>query len=295
MGQRSGFIVLDKPVGISSAQAIARVKNKLKIEKIGHAGTLDPFATGLLVVLVNRATRLASRAMGGHKHYKAIFRFGVATDSDDKTGAITALSNKLPTRAEIEDLLPEFTGTILQRPPRISAIKIKGKPAYKRARSNEDFEIASRQVLISELSVLSYQAPDLELSIRCGSGTYIRSLARDIGARLATFGTVMTLRRELSEPFSIQAAVSLDDCCWDSLIGWDNAFPKAPRLVISESQAQLLAGGDQRVISVLLGQGLPAIAKEGEHYIFALAANNASLGVLEYTSGAWKLSGYFGE
>ena len=295
MVQPSGFIVLDKPAGISSAQAIARLQKKLQIEKVGHAGTLDPFATGLLVVLVNRATRLASVVMGGHKRYRAIFRFGIATDSDDKTGAVLSVSEKFPTLAEIEAILPEFTGTLMQQPPRISAIKIKGKPAYKRARDNEVFETADRKVQISKLNVNSYQAPDLDLSIACGSGTYIRSIARDMGVRLGTFATVMTLRREFSAPFSVDAGVSLEESSWDSLIGWDQAFPGVLRMFISELQAQALAGGDQRVIPAFLEQGLPANATAGDRYIFALATNNASLGVLEYTSGAWKLSGYFGE
>jgi tRNA pseudouridine55 synthase len=224
-----------------------------------------------------------------------MFRFGIATDSDDKTGAVLSVSEKFPTISEINAILPEFSGTIMQQPPRISAIKINGKPAYKRVRANEDFKTADRQVQISNLTVNSYQTPDLDITISCGSGTYIRSVARDMGTRLGTFATVMSLRREQSEPFSIDSGVSLEESSWDSLIRWDQAFPGVSRMLVSEPQAQSLAGGDQRVIASFLEQGLPASAAEGDRYIFALATNNASLGVLEYTSGAWKLSGYYGE
>lgn len=295
MSQRSGFFVLDKPPEISSARAIAQLQKKLKIEKVGHAGTLDPFATGILVVLVNRATKLASVAAGGEKRYRAIFRFGIATDSDDKTGKVIQVSERIPTRDDIDRIVNSFTGTILQRPPRISAVKINGKRAYKRARADEDFEIKERTISISQIEVHRFEGGDLELSVSCGSGTYIRSIARDFGLALDSCATVISLRREVSEPFSLGHAVRAESAEWESLLPWDHVFTGLSRVSVSAAQAQGLAGGDVRICAELAKTVLPADAKAGERMIFQLAGNNASLGLLEFNGQEWKLWSYLGE
>ncbi len=295
MSQRSGFFVLDKAAGISSAHALTRLRKKLKIDKIGHAGTLDPFATGVLVALVNRATKLASDVGGGKKIYRTVFRFGVATDTDDQTGKVIALSPRLPERGEIDAIIPTFTGKIWQRPPRVSAVKVAGKRAYKRARAQEEFRIEEKEIEISGLEVHGFDGRDLDLSVSCGSGTYIRALARDMGERVGSCATVMSLRREASAPFTVADAVLWEDAQFEKMLPWDSIFPHLPRIPVSVAQARGLSRGDERVTAELAKNALPAEASRGQRIIFQLADNNASLGLLEYNGQEWKLWAYMGE
>ena len=207
-----GIINLDKPPGISSARAVARVKRLLpKGTKIGHAGTLDPFATGVLLLLVGRATRQCETLMDQPKQYEATIKFGATTATDDPESPeeTFAHTGAVP-RDEIEKLLPRFVGAIQQRPPAFSAMKVGGRRAYDLARKGHDVQLAPRTVNVYNIELLSYDWPILSLRIDCGRGTYIRAIARDIGAALGVGGYLTALRRTAVGPFHVHDSVSLE-------------------------------------------------------------------------------------
>jgi tRNA pseudouridine55 synthase len=215
----NGWIVLDKPLGLTSAQAVAAVKRIARETgagrlKVGHGGTLDPLATGVLPIALGEATKLTGRILNGDKAYDFAVRFGAATATDDAEGAVIAVSDKRPTHAEVEAVLPRFTGRIRQRPPAYSALKLGGERAYARARAGQAVELAEREVTIHSLRVLERPArggvTTAGFAVACSKGTYVRSLARDIAVALGTVGHVTMLRRTRAGPFGLDAAISLD-------------------------------------------------------------------------------------
>ena len=182
-----GILNVDKPTGITSRDAVNRVERLFGKVKCGHAGTLDPLATGVLVICVGPATRLIQYVQRLPKQYRAVFQLGRESVTDDVEGEVELVAGAPePTRAEIEAALPQFLGDILQRPPAHSAIKVDGQRAYDLARRGEEFELPARTISIYRLEVLRYEYPELELAIECGSGTYVRSLGRDLAAALGT-------------------------------------------------------------------------------------------------------------
>jgi len=206
----NGWLIFDKPQGMTSTQAVARVKRLYNASKAGHAGTLDPLATGVLPIALGEATKTVPFVMEGSKGYRFTVRFGVETDTDDAEGKMVASSDKRPTRAEIEAKLPDFTGEIDQVPPRYSALKVDGARAYDLARDEADFELAPRRVSIATLTLVDH--PDADhclLEARCGKGTYVRSLARDLGRALGSLGHVEALRRTRVGGFDEDSAVPL--------------------------------------------------------------------------------------
>lgn len=209
-----GIINLDKPAGIGSAKAVARVKRLLpKGTKIGHAGTLDPFATGVLLLLVGRATRQCEKLMDAPKQYEATVKLGATTATDDPESPEESFAQSeimQLTREQIETLLPRFIGAIAQRPPAFSAMKVGGRRAYDLARKGHDVALAPRTVHVYNIELLSYAWPLLSLRIDCGRGTYIRAIARDLGAALGVGGYLTALRRTAVGPFRADDAVSLD-------------------------------------------------------------------------------------
>jgi len=206
-----GFLVLDKPVGIGSTPALGRARRALGAAKAGHAGTLDPLASGVLVIAFGEATKLVSFVMDGAKRYRFGVRWGEARATDDAEGEVTATSAVRPTRAAIEAALPRFVGAIAQVPPAYSAIKLAGRPAYARARGGEAVELASRTVRIDGLTLIEVPGPDRAVfEVACGKGTYVRSLARDLAQALGTFGYVDELRRLQVGPFRVEDAIPLD-------------------------------------------------------------------------------------
>jgi tRNA pseudouridine55 synthase len=210
-----GIIILDKPAGISSARAVDRVKKLLpRGVRIGHAGTLDPFATGVLLLLVGRATRACERLMAEPKTYEATIKLGSTTATDDPESAEIpwprAQPAAKPSRDHIAAALKQFTGTIQQRPPAFSALKVAGQRAYKLARAGKPPDLQPRPVQIHRIELLSYDWPLLQLRIECGRGTYIRALARDIGESLHTGGYLTALRRTRIGPFTLANAVSME-------------------------------------------------------------------------------------
>jgi tRNA pseudouridine55 synthase len=206
-----GWLVLDKPAGMTSTQAVGAVRRLYEARKAGHAGTLDPLATGVLPIALGEATKTVPYAVDGAKHYRFSVRWGAATDTDDAEGAVVATSTLRPSRQEIEAVLASFTGEILQRPPTFSAIKVEGSRAYDLARAGEPVELEARPVLIESLVLL--ELPDADTATfeaRCGKGTYVRALARDMGEELGCLGHLVALRRTRVTPFEEGQAVTIE-------------------------------------------------------------------------------------
>lgn len=214
----SGLLIIDKPYRLSSMSICRVVRAKLvrggapKRVKVGHGGTLDPLATGVMVVLVGKATKLCDRVMAGEKRYVADLDLAHLSSTDDKEGEVTEVNMlRAPGREEFEAVLPRFVGTIMQRPPIHSAIWVDGKRAYDMARAGEEFELPARPVVVHAIELLEYDWPRARIDVRCGKGTYIRSLARDLGTAVGGGGMLMDLRRTAVGPFTIDRAVGLDD------------------------------------------------------------------------------------
>jgi tRNA pseudouridine55 synthase len=211
----NGWIILDKPLGLTSAQGVAAIKRLWRQAgfpkpKIGHGGTLDPLATGVLPIALGEATKLTGRMLNGDKAYDFTVRFGVATETDDAEGGVVATSDVRPARAAIEAVLPRFTGLIEQRPPAYSALKVDGERAYARARAGEVVVLPPRAVTIHALRLVETDGETATFSVSCSKGTYVRSLARDIAEALGTVGHVVMLRRTKAGPFGLEGAISLD-------------------------------------------------------------------------------------
>jgi len=208
----NGWLIFDKPQGMTSTKAVARLKRLYDAAKVGHAGTLDPLATGILPIAFGEATKTVPFVMDGIKAYRFTVRFGAETDTDDAEGKVTETSSRRPTGEEVEAALPQFTGEITQVPPRYSALKVEGARAYDLARDEEDFELAPRTVIIDRLDVVDHPDPDhCVLEAECGKGTYVRAIARDLGRALHCLGHVEALRRTRVGAFREEDATTLDE------------------------------------------------------------------------------------
>lgn len=207
-----GWLILDKPQGMTSTQAVAAVKSLYSAQKAGHAGTLDPLATGILPIALGEATKTCSFAVDGEKAYRFTVRWGTETSTDDAEGEVIQTSDLRPTAEDIEEILPRFTGEISQVPPTYSAIKINGERAYDLAREGEKPVLEPRPVLIEELRIV--EQPDESTTVFeavCGKGTYVRALARDMGREMGCYGHVIALRRTQVGPFGEELAVPLEE------------------------------------------------------------------------------------
>lgn len=214
-GLMHGWIILDKPLGLGSTQGVSAVKRALREGgygkyKVGHGGTLDPLATGVLPIALGEATKLAGRMLDSDKIYEFTVKFGVETDTLDLEGQVIAESDVRPSREEVEAVLPRFTGPIDQVPPAYSALKVDGERAYDLARKGEEVALASRAVTIWSLTLNESTPDSATLTAHVSKGTYIRSLARDIAHALGTVGHVTMLRRVKAGPFTLESAISLD-------------------------------------------------------------------------------------
>jgi tRNA pseudouridine55 synthase len=206
-----GWVVLDKPAGMTSTHAVSRLKCIFNAKKAGHAGTLDPLATGVLPVAFGEATKTVPFVQDGEKLYRFTVRWGTETDTDDSDGSVAAHSDARPAAAGILALLPRFTGTIQQLPPAYSAIKINGERAYDLARAGHALVLSPRQVTIYALDLIGAGRDEAVFEARCGKGTYVRALARDLGRSLGCYGHVSALRRSRVGPFSEADAVAYMD------------------------------------------------------------------------------------
>ena len=210
-----GIVVVDKPIGPTSHDIVGLVRRLAATKRVGHGGTLDPFASGVLPVFLGRGTRVVEFHIGDRKRYRATVCFGASSTTDDLEGEMTPASGPAPSRTEVEAALPGLTGPISQRPPAYSAIKVGGRRAYAMARAGETVTLADRQVTIHALSLVSWddtdpQRPVAVLDVACSAGTYIRALARDLGERLGNAAYLGALRRTEAGPFTEADAIALD-------------------------------------------------------------------------------------
>lgn len=208
--QINGWIIIDKPYEMGSTTVVNRLKRLLHPSKIGHAGTLDPLATGVLPIALGQATKTIPYVMDGEKTYQFEVTWGKETSTDDLEGEVVNQSDKRPTREEIESILPFFTGVISQTPPLYSAIKINGERAYDLARKGVDVELKAREVTIKEIKVLSHSKDKTLFEVSCSKGTYVRSLGHDIGRKLGCFGYITLLRRTKCGPFTLNHSILLE-------------------------------------------------------------------------------------
>ncbi|HKS83910.1 MAG TPA: tRNA pseudouridine(55) synthase TruB [Pseudolabrys sp.] len=273
-----GWVVLDKPVGMTSTHAVSVVKRLFTARRAGHAGTLDPLASGALPIALGEATKTVPFVMDGRKLYRFTVRWGEERDTDDAEGRVVATSVQRPSADAIRACLPAYTGIVQQVPPRFSAIKIEGERAYDLARDGEQVELAARPVEIGRLELVNTPDPDhAVLEAECGKGTYVRSLARDIGRALGCFGHVSALRRAAVGPFSEETMILLEDLealCHraasgeaslaDALLPVETALDDIPALAVSRADAARL----QRGQAVLL-RGRDAPNFRGTIYVTA--------------------------
>jgi tRNA pseudouridine55 synthase len=251
-----GWLILDKPQSITSTHALNKVKRIFNAAKAGHAGTLDPLATGVLPIAFGEATKTIPHAVDGIKAYRFLVRWGVETTTDDAEGEPVQESAARPSRAAIEAALPQFRGSIMQTPPRFSAIKIEGERAYDLARDGEEFEIQPRPVEVIRLEIAGQPSPDAcVFEAECGKGTYVRAIARDLGRVLGCFGHVAELRRTRVGPFTESEAISLErleelsnsdvvrEALQGALLAVETALDGIPALAVSGPDAAQLRRG----------------------------------------------------
>jgi len=252
-----GWIVLDKPVGMTSTHAVSQIKRLTCARRAGHAGTLDPLASGCLPIALGEATKTVPFVMDGRKRYRFTVRWGEERDTDDAEGQVVATSAARPQEADVRTLLPRFTGTIAQVPPRFSAVKIEGERAYDLARDGETVELEARPVDIDRLDLI--ELPDADHAVfetECGKGTYVRALARDMGRLLGSLGHVCALRRTAVGPFAAEDMISLErlGSLWhraaageaslaDALKPVETALADIPALAVSRADAARLQRG----------------------------------------------------
>jgi len=249
-----GWINLDKPTGVSSTQAVGRLKFLFNAKKAGHAGTLDPLASGVLPVAFGEATKTVPIVQDGAKAYRFRVRWGEESATDDAEGEIVARSDRRPAPAEIEALLPRFVGAILQTPPTFSAIRIAGARAYDLARDGESFQIQPRPINVYRLDLISAEPDAAVLEAECGKGAYVRAIARDLGRALGCYGHVIELRRTRVGPFSAGAAVGLDRLADDAglmagaLLSVQAGLAEIPLLPVDRAGAATLRRGQKLLL-----------------------------------------------
>ncbi|WP_298096637.1 tRNA pseudouridine(55) synthase TruB [Brevundimonas sp.] len=274
----NGWVCLDKPFGMGSTEAVSKVRRLFDAQKAGHAGTLDPLASGILPIALGEATKTVPFMMEAQKVYRFTINWGISTDSLDREGEITGRSDVRPDVGAVRAALPAFTGEIDQIPPQFSAIKVDGQRAYDLAREGTDFELASRRVMIHEAAVSN--APDadhIELTIRTGKGVYVRSLARDLAAVLGAEGHVSALRRERVGPFSTENAVSLDfltdlvhrDAASEGLLPVATALDDIPELAVTDQDAFSLRQGRPIVLLPRQVETLKGRLRDGSRTVSA--------------------------
>jgi tRNA pseudouridine55 synthase len=281
---RDGILLIDKPAGMSSAGVVARVKRMLKADRVGHAGTLDPDATGLLIILINGATRVASYAADGFKVYSGEIQLGVTTSTDDLAGEVISQSKVKTSWDEIASKTKQFLGKIEQVPPKVSAKKLGGKRAYRLHLDGQDFELAPRAVDVRRFEVTP-RAEGVErfsYRVEVSPGTYVRALARDLGAALGCGGAVASIRREHSGHFSVSDACELEKVSWDLVRDWGQLVPDLPRVALSSALIRLLIQGQRRaLVDAWMAWRSAGIEPEASHVVYHAEGYLESLGVLK--------------
>jgi tRNA pseudouridine55 synthase len=249
-----GWLILDKPVGITSTQAVSRAKRIFNAKKAGHAGTLDPLATGILPIAFGEATKTVPFVQDGRKAYRFTVRWGEETDSDDAEGALVQTSDERPDVASIKSIMQQFIGTIMQVPPSFSAIKVNGERAYDIARDGETVELAAREITIDSLDLIEASQDSAVFEAHCGKGTYVRAIARDMGRLLGCYGHVIALRRTRVGPFLIEDAITLNDLeateanPADALLSVEAGLTDLPCVVVDRNGAAQLRRGQSLIL-----------------------------------------------
>ena len=277
----NGWVVLDKPIGMTSTQAVGKVRWLFQAQKAGHAGTLDPLATGILPIALGEATKTVPYAVDGQKAYRFTVKWGVETDTDDAEGQVVARSDLRPAREAIEGLLPSFLGEILQTPPAFSAIKIDGQRAYDLARQGEEVKLEARPVQIDRLELVEMPAPDTSIfEAECGRGTYVRAIARDIGRALGCLGHVTALRRTRVGPFEEAQAVALGEL--EEAANQDDGGVEIKSLLrpVESALAELLEVNVSQSDAARLARGQPVLLRGRDAPVMSGEAFALSKGTL---------------
>jgi tRNA pseudouridine55 synthase len=273
----SGLAILDKPAGWTSHQVVGRIRRLAGTRKVGHAGTLDPMATGVLIVGIDKATRLLGYLTLSDKAYEATIRLGIGTITDDAEGeVVTTIGAADLGEAEIEAAIARLRGDILQVPAAVSAIKINGVRSFRRVRAGQSVELSERPVTIRRFDLLSRRelqadgvaCVDLGVTVECSSGTYIRALARDLGAALGVGGHLTTLRRTRVGPFTLDEAQTLEEAEGGlRIVPLDRVVPRSfPTLTVNVTQAGQIRNG-RRLAGVILPGGTTALLNEAGHFL----------------------------
>jgi tRNA pseudouridine55 synthase len=239
----NGFLLINKDSGITSSRVVQIVKKKFNFKKVGHLGTLDPMAEGLLILAINRATKFSSLLLQSNKTYQAEVTLGQQTDTDDAEGEITSTHQVMCHKQEVEEKLLSFLGKSQQLPPAYSALKHKGKPMYKYAREGIQVDKEARTVTIDEIDNISINLPKVSFDIACSKGTYIRSIARDLGDRLECGGHLSRLIRTSQEKFLINSAISIDEACEEDIIPLENAFDNLNAITLNKLDTNAFING----------------------------------------------------
>ena len=262
----SGWVVLDKPYDMTSTQAVGKIRWLFGAAKAGHAGTLDPLATGILPIALGEATKAVPQVQDGTKIYRFAIKWGSATTTDDAEGAVVATSDIRPERAALEAVLPQFTGTILQRPPIYSALKVDGERAYDLARAGEAVDLPPREIDVDSIDLIEHGREQSVLDVTCGKGTYVRALARDIAEALGTRGHVSMLHRAAVGPFHDGDALTIDQL--EALLPEErdallkpvaSGFADLPEIRLDAQQATAVRHGNP---VLLTGAGAPVSLDE---------------------------------
>lgn len=281
-----GIAVIDKPAGPTSFDVVHRVRALLKVKKVGHTGTLDPAATGVLPICVGEATKIAGYILESEKAYEAVIRLGITTDTLDAEGKVSSERPVPPlTRERIEEALVKFRGTFPQIPPMYSAVKVDGKRLYERARAGEEIARAAREVTVHELSLRDFSATGLRVFVRCSKGFFVRVLAQDLGEALGCGGHLKALRRTRTGPFTLQQAIPLDKL--STLVEAQGPQAVAPLLISLEDalgELPAMTVGDAEAQKVLHGVPLEARA-EHKGRIRVMSAKGVLLAIAEVDRG----------
>ncbi len=259
MNNPLGFINLNKPAGITSHGAAQKIRKIVGLRRVGHSGTLDPMATGVLVIAVGKATKLVEFLCKDNKTYEAVIRLGVTSDTYDRTGELTETPPPvpIPSGGQVSSVLQQFTGEFEQLPPKYSAIKVQGKPAHRRMRQGEDVKLEPRPVNIFESKLIEYNFPLITIRVKCSAGTYIRSLAHDIGKRLKTGAVLEGLHRTQAGDFDIKNSIELDSLNsenWpDHILPTTVGLTHLHKYIASEEEANKITRG----IKIKINKELP--------------------------------------
>ena len=288
-----GWVNVDKPLGMTSTQVIGKIRRALNAQKVGHAGTLDPLASGVLPIAIGEATKTIPYIQDALKTYEFTVTWGQQRSTDDAEGDVVVSSDERPALSEIKAVLPDFVGKITQVPPQFSAVKIEGQRAYDLARSGEEVEIKQREVFVESLEILHSDEDCAAFSLTCGKGTYVRSIARDMGIELGCYGFVSALRRTAVGAFGVEDAILLDNLAEMDhiaareavLLPLQVALDDIPVLAVTEREASVLRNG--QALSLMaksdfhrledLEDGFEALALAGDDAIAIVARDKANV------------------